>query len=512
MKKGRIYTIALILFLISGSLMYYKVTKLGMPLIPSQQSDVWVVEAKLQFQASGGPAKAAFYIPDDPPGFVRLNEDFISSNYGLATNKVGENRQAEWAVRRAKGKQVLYYRMEFTRDSGNIASRTLPRPTYPQVPVHDDTLQAAIDAVLNDVRAHSADIATFTRELLVRLNNTNPDQNISLINKVGHGSVEWVRQVVNILATARIPARIVYVLPLQDLVKHGQLIPWIEVHNDFEWIAFDPVTGQQGFRENILVWRTGDDPLVTIHGGKPAEVDFSMSRQSHSQVSVAEQWARKTNSALMDFSLFALPVQTQNVYRIILMVPLGALVIVVLRNLIGLATFGTFMPVLVAMAFRETSLMWGVIMFTTLVAVGLMLRRFLENLHLLLVPRLAAVLTIVIMLIAAFSIISVRLDLERGLSVALFPVVILAMTIERMSIVLEETGSKEAFKLGMGSLIAAIIGYLVMTNQLLAHLFFVFPELLLAVLALTMLVGRYTGYRLMELWRFRGLMKDADKP
>src|SRR5690606_36879179 len=152
------------------------------------------------------------------------------------------------------------------------------------------------------------------------------------------------------------------------------------------------------------------------------------------------------------------------------------------------------------------------LMFTTLVAVGLMLRRFLENLHLLLVPRLAAVLTSVIMLIAAFSIISVRLDLERGLSVALFPVVILAMTIERMSIVLEETGSKEAFKLGMGSLIAAIIGYLVMTNQLLAHLFFVFPELLLAVLALTMLVGRYTGYRLMELWRFRGLMKDADKP
>lgn len=512
MKKARIYTIALILFLISGSLMYYKVTKLGMPLIPSQQSDVWVVEAKLQFQASGGPAKAAFYIPNDPPGFVRLNEDFISSNYGLATNLAGENRKAEWAVRRAKGKQVLYYRMEFTRDSGNVKARTLPRPTYPQAPVHDDTLQAAINAVLNDVRAHSADIATFTRELLVRLNNTNPDQNISLINKVGHGSVEWVRQLVNILATARIPARIVYVLPLQDLVKHGQLIPWIEVHNDFEWIAFDPVTGQQGFRDDILVWRTGDDPLVTIHGGKPAEVDFSMSRQSHSQVSVAEQWARKTNSALMDFSLFALPVQTQNVYRIILMVPLGALVIVVLRNLIGLATFGTFMPVLVAMAFRETSLMWGVIMFTTLVSVGLILRSFLENLHLLLVPRLAAVLTIVIMLIAAFSIISVRLDMERGLSVALFPVVILAMTIERMSIVLEETGSKEAFKLGFGSLVAAIIGYLVMTNEILGHLFFVFPELLLVVLAMTMLVGRYTGYRLMELWRFRGLMKDADKP
>ena len=512
MKKTRISIIALILILISASIMYYKVTKLGMPLIPSQQSDVWVVEAKLQFQASGGPAKAAFYIPSNPPGFIRLNEDFISSNYGLATEQEGDNRKAMWAVRRAKGKQVLYYRMEITRDSSSQAARTQPRPIYPQVPVHDDTMQAAVSALLADVRAHSADVATFTRELLVRLNNPKPDQNISLINKVGHGSVEWVRQLVSILATARIPARIVYVLPLQDLVKHGQLEPWIEVHNDFEWIAFDPETGQQGFRDDILVWRTGDDPLVTIHGGKPAEVDFSMSRQTHSQVTIAEQWARRTNAKIMDFSLFALPVQTQNVYRIILMVPLGALVIVMLRNLVGLATFGTFMPVLVAMAFRETSLWWGVIMFTTLVSVGLILRQFLENLHLLLVPRLAAVLTIVIMMIAIFSVISVRLDMERGLSVALFPVVILAMTIERMSIVLEETGSREAIKLGLGSLVAAILGYLAMTDELLSHLFFVFPELLLVVLACTLLLGRYTGYRLLELWRFRGLMKEADKP
>ncbi|MEZ5504600.1 MAG: 7TM domain-containing protein [Gammaproteobacteria bacterium] len=59
---------------------------------------------------------------------------------------------------------------------------------------------------------------------------------------------------------------------------------------------------------------------------------------------------------------------------------------------------------------------------------------------------------------------------------------------------------------------AAIISCLVMTNEILGHLIFVFPELLLVVLAMTMLVGRYTGYRLMELWRFRGLMKDADKP
>jgi hypothetical protein len=512
MKNRKINVIALMLIVVALGLGYFKHKSLGLPLLPAEQSDVWTVEAKLQFKANGGPIKASFYIPRDPPGFMKLNEDFISSNYGLATEKDEVNRQALWAVRRAKGKQVLYYRMEFTRDDSQTKSRTMPKPPYPQVPDYDEPMGSAIMALLKEVRSHSADVATFTRELLARLNNPKPDQNISLINKTGHGSVEWVRQLVQILAGARIPARIVYVLPLQDLIKHGTLIPWIEVHNDFEWIAFDPVSGRQGFREDVLVWRTGDDPLATLSGGQPAEVDFSISRHALSQVSIAEQWAKQTNSRLMDFSLFALPVQTQNVYRIILMVPLGALVIVVLRNLVGLATFGTFMPVLIALAFRETELIWGIVMFTLLVIVGLALRLYLEKLKLLLVPRLAAVLTIVIMLIALFSIISVQLELERGLSVALFPVVILAMTIERMSIVLEENGSQEALKLGTGSMIAAIAGYLVMTHEKLSHIVFVFPESLLIVLAITLILGRYTGYRLLELWRFRGLIKEADKP
>ncbi len=39
----------------------------------------------------------------------------------------------------------------------------------------------------------------------------------------------------------------------------------------------------------------------------------------------------------------------------------------------------------------------------------------------------------------------------------------------------------------------------------LEHLIFTFPELLLIVLALVLLAGRYTGYRLLEISRFRAL-------
>ena len=39
----------------------------------------------------------------------------------------------------------------------------------------------------------------------------------------------------------------------------------------------------------------------------------------------------------------------------------------------------------------------------------------------------------------------------------------------------------------------------------LEHLIFTFPEMLLVILSIVLLAGRYTGYRLTELRRFREL-------
>jgi hypothetical protein len=187
------------------------------------------------------------------------------------------------------------------------------------------------------------------------------------------------------------------------------------------------------------------------------------------------------------------------------MIPIGALVMVVLKNMIGIDAFGTFMPVLIALAFRETKLLWGVILFTMLVALGLSIRFLLERLRLLLVPRLSAVLIVVVGLMLLISLVSHRLGMETGLSVALFPMVIIAMTIERMSVVWEERGATDAMRAGIGSLVVAVTAYVFMGLAWLEHLVFTFPELLLVVLALVVLVGRYTGYRLLELSRFKAL-------
>nr|MBC8457983.1 hypothetical protein [Deltaproteobacteria bacterium] len=197
--------------------------------------------------------------------------------------------------------------------------------------------------------------------------------------------------------------------------------------------------------------------------------------------------------------------KTQAVYHVLLLVPVGAFLLVILRNVVGLKTFGTFMPVLIALAFRETELLWGLVLFSIIIALGLSIRLYLEHLKLLVVPRLASVLIIVVLLMAVLSVLTHKLGMERGLSVALFPMVIITMTIERMSILWEELGPVETLKQGIGSMIAASITYLVMSMKYIDHVIYVFPVLLLLLLAGTILLGRYTGYRLLELRRFKDL-------
>jgi hypothetical protein len=131
----------------------------------------------------------------------------------------------------------------------------------------------------------------------------------------------------------------------------------------------------------------------------------------------------------------------------------------------------------------------------------------LDRLKLLLVPRLASVLIVVVVLMAGLSVLTNQLGFERGLSVALFPMVIMTMTIERMFLVWEEHGASEALQQAAGTMVVAGLSYFIMSFDLVEHVAFVFPELLLLLLAGTVLLGRYTGYRLLELHRFKALVE-----
>ncbi len=503
MNNRPVRIIAFLCALAGGSLFFYKVQVLGFPLTADAERTAWTIEASLRFDARPGPIKAELKVPALTSGFATLSENSVSGRFGFNIGYADGGRLVRWSRRSASGEQRLYYRVVVSVDPSVEEADTTP--PFPEIPVLQEPLNTAAVVLMGEVREQSADADTLVAELLQRVNDPSPGPNVELLFDGLSGSLRRTERLVELLAFARVPARPVRGLLLADEQRNASVRTYLEVHDGVSWSAYNPRTGQQGLARNFYPWWRGCEPLAVGQGGSDLELNFAVRRSQLDSLNVVSQRSASTGSMVLDFSLFGLPIQTQAVYSVLLMVPIGALVMVVLRNFVGVQTFGTFMPVLIAIAFRETDLLAGVILFTLLTGLGLAIRFGLERLRLLLVPRLTAVLIIVVILMLVISILAHRLGLETGLSVALFPMVIIAMTIERMSIIWEERGAAEAVKAGAGSLLVAALAYLVMGNNALEHLIFTFPELLLAVLALVLLSGRYTGYRLFELKRFRAL-------
>ena len=503
MQQRYVYALAVFLTVIGVALFAYKWRALGFPLTENQETPVWTIEAAISFDSGHGSIKVNLHIPTLTPGFRNLNENSVSRGYGFSINYGSGGREAQWAIRRADGRQTIYYRISVFEDRKSEASDTTP--PFPPPPAINEPFSTAVDVIVADVREHSADTASFTSELLRRMNDPSPDSNVELLMSDVADDEGFVDIVTTMLAAARIPARLVRGFELHGRQRHADLLPWLEVHDGDRWRYFDPATGEETLPDRFFIWWRGNEPIVNVDGGSNVEVDFAVQENHLDAVAIAEAQAEKQGGTLIDFSLYSLPIQTQAVYSVLLMIPIGALVMVVMRNIIGIDAFGTFMPVLIALAFRETKLLWGIVLFTLLVALGLSIRFLLERLRLLLVPRLGAVLIVVVLLMLLISLMSHKLGMETGLSVALFPMVIIAMTIERMSVVWEERGAADAMRAGGGSLLVAMAAYIFMGMSWLEHLVFTFPELLLVVLALVLLAGRYTGYRLLELSRFRAL-------
>ncbi len=504
-KRHLIYLTSVLVF-IGLAVFLYKALVLDFPLVSRTRSGIWHIEAHLSFVSGKDPIKLSMHIPSNSNRFVLVNENFISRGYGV--NVVTENgkRKVHWSIRSARGAQNLYYRAVVRRLERDVLLKR-PDKFGLKAPEFKGAYREASQALISEAREKSADVEGIVLELMRRFNNPQPDDNVSLLLGKNASVQKKVDLSVQLLALSGIHARSVHGIRLENQKHNAPLFHWLEVYDQKQWVFYDPLTAKAGISEDYMAWWRGMEPLVHTQGVKNHIVNLSVARSEVPAVQASLETGELKKPFLLNFSLLSLPVETQAVYHVILLVPVGVFLLVVLRNVIGIRTFGTFMPVLIALAFRETQLLWGVIFFTALIAIGLVMRLYLAHLKLLVVPRLAAVLIVVIFLMALFSILTHKLGLERGLSVALFPMVILTMTIERMSIVWEELGALETLTQGAWSLVAAVMAYGVMTISYLDHLLFVFPELLFILLAATLCLGRYSGLRLLELPRFKSLAK-----
>lgn len=484
----------------------YKSISLGLPLLPQQYQDVWTIESKIRFSPTGaGPVDVALTFPEGYNGWITLNENFSSSGFGFTVVEEGNTRRARWTRSSLDEPATLYYKMQVYK-AGDSRLPALAA-TVPEPGLLPAEYARAMTLYIGQLSGKSSDTETFTRLLLQDFYGENVSPEAQFILSGLHESKLDV--ILRILWRANIPAHKLRGIQLEDGRRRQILSAMLEVYDGARWIVFNPVDARVGLPEDFYVWNRGNDAVLRVVGGENSTLQFALVKNSIPLRTVVSMEAKSDEFALLDFSIYALPVEQQGIFKGLLLIPVAALVVVFMRIFVGLSTSGTFMPILIALALIQTTLIVGLAIFLLVISFGLWIRSYLSHMNLLLVSRVASVVIVVILIMAVIAVASYKLGVDQALTVTFFPTIILAWTIERMSILWEEEGMHEVMVQGGGSLLVAVLAYLVMANHYVEHLTFNFPELLLALLGTILLMGKYTGYRLSELYRFREMKKRA---
>jgi uncharacterized protein with transglutaminase domain/transglutaminase superfamily protein len=198
-------------------------------------------------------------------------------------------------------------------------------------------------------------------------------------------------------------------------------------------------------------------------------------------------------------------------FTLILVLPVIAAIIVVIRTVIGVDTFGTFSPVIVSLAFLATGLRWGAAIFAVIVGVGAFVRALLQHVRLQLVARLAILIAVVAGIMAGLTVIGASFGVGALMNVSIFPMVIMSNVIENFTTSQAEFGTREAVRLTINTLGLAVICYLAIETTGLQSVLLAFPELLIGAIALDVVLGKWRGLRLLEYLRFFDLTRRSDR-
>ena len=502
MKKYHLYALVLILTLIGVALFSYKIYFLQFPLQPLTAEDTWEVETRVSFNIKNLPAKVSLYIPRSGDIYSAIDEQFISRGYKVKIHELDGNRQATWAARKSSGIQFLYFRTTIRKA---VKIKSTSKKNIPKVETtnFEGAKLIAAKTLIADIQTHSASNDNLIKNLVYHLAKKPADDIVSLLLHKQESAKDKLVLITRLLAIINLPARVANGFRLENFTREAKLINWLEVYHQGQWQKYDLESGEPYAEHKIISWWHGKEKLVQVTGDNVVTSKVSVIPDKEPALLRAIWREQQITPALYKYSLLGLPIETQSVYQTLLTVPVGVFLLLIFKNIIGIKTFGTFTPVLIALAFRETPLFWGILLFSLVVGLGLIVRFYLEKLKLFRVPRLTAVLIVVVIMTGIISMISYHLGIYQGLSITLLPMVILAMTIEKISVVWEKHGSIEALQKGLGSLLVAIAVYVVMDLHIVRHQVLIFPELLLVLLAITLILGRYSGSNFIDWFKFK---------
>lgn len=194
---------------------------------------------------------------------------------------------------------------------------------------------------------------------------------------------------------------------------------------------------------------------------------------------------------------------------LLLMLPIIATLIAFLRQILGIKTFGIYTPTIITLCFIATGLKYGLTIFIIILLVASALRFLLRRFKLLYLPRMAIVLCVVALVLLLLFMVGAYFNRTGMITLSILPILVLIIMVEKFIAVQIEKGGTTAILLSLETILVSVICYWIVNWEWFKTLILSYPELVLLTIIINIALGKWTGLRLSEYFRFKSLLKKS---
>jgi len=197
-----------------------------------------------------------------------------------------------------------------------------------------------------------------------------------------------------------------------------------------------------------------------------------------------------------------------NTIFLILLTPFLAFFVSFIRVVIGLPTLDMLVPIALAFALVAVGITVGLLVLGAILIASYLSKVSLSKVRIMFYPKRS--LSMVFLSVAVFAALTlgVVLEFERILSVSIFPILILMLLGDMIVSVQLHKSSSETFIITGTTIFIGLVGYFVATSGTIQNMVILYPEIILLVIPANIIVGRYFGLRVLEVFRFNKVVID----
>jgi hypothetical protein len=197
-----------------------------------------------------------------------------------------------------------------------------------------------------------------------------------------------------------------------------------------------------------------------------------------------------------------------NIIVLLILFPIITSIIAASRHIIGLQGFGIYIPAVLSVAFVSTGIITGVLVFAAVLAASLLLKNVFKRLRLQYLPRTALLLWGVSFAILGLLITTSIFGFNAFLTLNIFPLLIIMLLTENFMETQLNSSRQQTIQLTLETLLIAVLCSLMIGQESIQKAVLLRPELTFAIVAVfNLVIGKYSGLRLLEFVRFRSLME-----